>query len=67
MDINGIGRSGSLLQRSDVIPPLLSSYAELMRDFKTLRESFEAEGLFDPSPLHVVYRLAEVSRARKRV
>jgi len=38
----------------------LPGQADLLKDFDELTRSFEKEGLFDPSPLHVAYRCLEI-------
>jgi len=38
----------------------LPGQADLLRDFDELTRTFEKEGLFNPSPLHVAYRCLEI-------
>jgi len=38
----------------------LPGQSELMKDFDALQRSLVAEGFFDPSPLHVFYRVVEI-------
>eukprot|EP00211_Chloroparvula_japonica_P004758 CAMPEP_0119131892 /NCGR_PEP_ID=MMETSP1310-20130426/10849_1 /TAXON_ID=464262 /ORGANISM="Genus nov. species nov., Strain RCC2339" /LENGTH=685 /DNA_ID=CAMNT_0007122489 /DNA_START=115 /DNA_END=2172 /DNA_ORIENTATION=+ len=47
----------------DVVPHAPSGVdrADLLRDFLELYDKLRAEGWFDPAPLHVAYRLAELA------